>query len=225
MEWDTGNLRNLDISNIESMTQEEQMELVNTMLKQETGLDMETGMQALTTVDIVINIITLIFFVTFSIGLYKLSKKFGDKHSWLAFVPIVQFYTLIKTAGLPFWKGFWWVVWRGILAAILVMIILAAMGFVGYMLFQNSSNYGLMFTLWIIGYICVVLLASYITYYFLFKAMADRAGQSKKTAVLMTLFPFVMLWVVANRLGNNFAAIENSTSSGISQDTVSTNEL
>lgn len=212
MALNVGDLESLDLSGIESITEQEQIELANTMLKQQTWVDMETGAHILGGAGTILNIISLIFFVTFSVGLYKMSKKFGDKHSWLAFVPLIQFYTLIKTAWFTFWKGFWGVLWRGILAGILSLIIIALMGYVGYMLFQGSSNYGLMFTLWVIGYIWVVFLANYITYYFLFKSMADRAGQDNKTAVLMTLFPFVMLWIVAKRMGDNFSPATNNNS-------------
>lgn len=98
MALDVGGLENLDASSIESMTEEQQIELVNTLLKQETGIGLEAGMQIIGGVGIFFHILALICFITFSVGLYKLSKKFGDKHSWLAFVPLIQFYTLIKTA-------------------------------------------------------------------------------------------------------------------------------
>lgn len=56
---------------------------------------------------VVIYIIILLCYLLKSWGLYMISKKLWENHSWLAFVPLIQFYTHVKAAG----KSGLWVLW------------------------------------------------------------------------------------------------------------------
>ncbi len=212
--------------NLENLNQQDQTELVNTVLQNEMGIDIASGMQMLSGFTLALNIISIVFFITTALWLYKMSKKLGDKHSWLAFVPLIQLYTLIKTAGYSFWAGFWRLIAFGIWAFIVWVVFMWMVWFAGFALFTGSTHYGLIISLGILAYIMLIFLMTYITTYFLNAGMARRAGQSKKTAVLMTLFPWCMYLIVAKRMGNAPVPSQWEQSSvGTTQNSVYTEEL
>ncbi len=70
------------------------------------------NMQALNTTT---NSVSLVIFLMFSYWLYLIAKKLNEDYPWLAFVPLVQVYTLLKVAK----KWLIWILWF-ILAYILV---------------------------------------------------------------------------------------------------------
>lgn len=80
-----------------------QLELLKTQALQ-SNPDAEKWLNLAQNISLGINILYIIIFIVTSYGLYKLSKKLGDKYSWLAFIPLVQLYTYIKTAGYSFGK-------------------------------------------------------------------------------------------------------------------------
>lgn len=61
--------------------------------------------------------------------------------------------------------------------------------------------------------------------FFLYAGMARRAGQSNGTAILMTLFPWCMLWIVANRIQQHNPTEHAQSAAGITQDSVLNTEL
>lgn len=53
--------------------------------------------------DIIDIIIISIFVIPYLLGQYFLSKKLSISHSWIALVPMLNFYNLVKIAGLSNW--------------------------------------------------------------------------------------------------------------------------
>ncbi|MCP4522906.1 MAG: hypothetical protein GY828_01670 [Candidatus Gracilibacteria bacterium] len=51
-------------------------------------------------------LISVVFYITTSVGLYLINKKLGEKHAWIAFIPVIKIYSYIKASGIPFWKNF-----------------------------------------------------------------------------------------------------------------------
>jgi len=144
-----------------------------------------------------INVLYIIFFVTTAIGLYKIAKKLSLAYPWLAFVPLIQIYTLLKSAGYNFWKWllllFLYSIWGIIVFALSIsawtMIIASMNPTVSTAIISGAM-------LWIIAWLLFV----FIMTYFIYNWIAKRTGQGTWTAILMTLFPWCMLWIVANRM-------------------------
>ena len=53
--------------------------------------------------DIIDIIIISIFVIPYLLGQYFLSKKLSISYSWIALVPMLNFYNLVKIAGLSNW--------------------------------------------------------------------------------------------------------------------------
>lgn len=64
-------------------------------------------MQTLLYVWIVSNIISLIFYVLQSWGLYLINKKLWEEYAWLSWIPVVQVYSFVKAA----WRPTIWILW------------------------------------------------------------------------------------------------------------------
>lgn len=176
-----------------------ELEAVNQMMQQSIGVGMNEGVQILWYLGLWLNIVTLIVFITTAIGLYKLSKKLGDDHSWLAFVPLVQLYTFIKTAGYSFWKGILLLIAYGILAWIIAATIFIGSWMLTSTLPIGNSIIWLIVVAMVMG-VVVSLIAILIATFFLYAGMARRAWKSTGTAILMALFPWCMLWIVSNKI-------------------------
>lgn len=195
----------------------EQMEMLNEMMVQSVGTDIGTGLEGLGYISLGINVLYIIFFIASAIGLYKLSKKLGDKHSWLAFVPIIQLYTFIKTAGYSFWKGFLLLILYSILAMIGAIIFMLVFSSVVTSVMMSSGNIATMVITTMIMSFITGMLMTVAASLFLYLGMARRAGQSNGTAVLMAFFPWCMLWIVANRIQSGVQ--ETSTADEVVIDT------
>ena len=178
----------------------EQMEMLNEMMVQSVGTDMGGSLQLLGYLSVGINVLYVIFFITTAIGLYKLSKKLGDEHSWLAFIPVIQLYTFIKTAGYNFWKGFLLLVLFLVLAIIGGGILLTVLSAIIASMFMSTANLGTVMIISMLMWFLVGTLMMVAASLFLYLGMARRAWQSNGIAVLMAFFPWCMLWIVANRI-------------------------
>jgi len=87
-------------------------ERVQAMMEQATqGLeqDMPMGMNPmqfigiLQTVGVFVQVLNVVGWIFFSLCLFLVARKVGVAGPWLAFIPIVQVYTVIRTAGKPWW--------------------------------------------------------------------------------------------------------------------------
>lgn len=204
---------------------QENINAMNQMLEQSVGTDLNGGLQILWFLGLWLNILSLVFFVTTAIWLYKLSKKLGDKHSWLAFVPLIQLYTFIKTAWFTFWQWLIKLILHVIGALILTWIFMWVLWFLIFSTFGNSLTIGTILITMVLLYIPVYFLFIYVSTNFLFKGMADRAWESNTTATLMTLFPWCMLWIVAKRTPELWAWVPASINNWINQTSVENIEL
>ena len=41
-------------------------------------------------IGIILNVLSLIFYISQTTGLYLINKKLGEKHAWLSFIPLLQ---------------------------------------------------------------------------------------------------------------------------------------
>lgn len=144
-----------------------------------------------------LNILSIIFFITSAWGLYKISKNLWDKYPWLAFIPLVQIYTFIKTAGYTFWKGLINLIGRFILWFILFAVLMAAFWMI------VSSMWLSLIWMWIAS--AIMWFVWYIIMYififsFIYSWIAARTWESWITILWMMLFPWFMLIKVANRM-------------------------
>ena len=201
----------------------ENLEALNQVLEQSVWFDINTGLQWLTYLAIGINIVYLLVFILSAIGLYKLSKKLGDRHSWLAFVPLIQLYTYFKTAWYGFWKGLVLLIVNGILAFIVAAVLMMWLGPIFSSVIGSGDMASLMLTSILTTFFIMIIMVVVSTS-FLYFAMARRAGQTNTTAILMTLFPWCMLWIVANRISQKNSSIQPGTAN-ISGQSVSNAEL
>jgi len=195
-----GNITSTSNSNIQlnADINPEDLEALNQLFEQSVGTDINWSIQMLGFIWLWINIIYLLIFIFSAIGLYKLSKKLGDKHSWLAFIPLIQIYTLIKTAWYSFWKWFFMLIGFWFLAMILWWIATVWLWSLLTPLFWDSLLIRMYIA--IISWFILIMMMLLISTFFLYSWMAKRANQSGGTALLMALFPWCMLWIVANRI-------------------------
>lgn len=228
----------MDITNLDTMAEEnysgdqiqwdlnisqEQIEEINQMLEQSIWTDLQWWMEIVGYVSLGINIIYILLFIFTAIWLYKLSKKLWDRYSWLAFIPLIQVYTLIKTAGYSFWKWFFMLLGFSILAVILWGLVITWLTWTVLNTF-NSSIQGMMIGAIIIFFISLLIII-FVSTYFLYAWIARRSGQSWLTAVLMALFPWCMLWIVANRISEKNTQQEVKNFKNISQEDALVQEL
>lgn len=161
--------------------------------------DVEKWMEIIQVVTLGINILYIAVFIATSYGLYMLSKKLGDKYPWLAFIPLVQMYTYIKTAGYNFWKGLLFLLLYCILGFVCMWVVIAIFSVLlsGVYLSWNLrlALVGSFFS-GLVGGLTFV----FVALFFLYSGMAKRAGQSTGTALLMTFFPWCMLYIVSKRI-------------------------
>ncbi|MDA9128847.1 hypothetical protein N9J72_00010 [Candidatus Gracilibacteria bacterium] len=184
---------------------------INQALEQSVGVDLNSGLEIIGYVGFGINILYVLVYIFTAIGLYKLSKKLGDKYSWLAFVPVVQLYTLIKTSGYGFLKGILLLVVHIIIAMIISTIVI--MGLTPFLSgIYTGGNLTSIFIASIIVGLVSGLIIVFIATFFLYSGIAKRTDQSQGTAILMTLFPWCMLWIVANRIDDNSISTGNNES-------------
>jgi len=177
----------------------EDVEALNQVLEQSIWVDMNRGLEILWYVSLWINIVYLIIFIATAIGLYKLSKKLWDQHSWLAFVPIIQIYTLIKTAWYSFIKWFLLLILFWVIAILLGWVLITWLGTIILSFLESGSLYSIAIA-WIITSFVMLIFIIIASTFFLYAGIARRTWQGWGTALLMTLFPWCMLWIVANRI-------------------------
>ncbi len=58
----------------------------------ETNEMLNTWWQGIYAIGMLINIISLLFYISTAYWLYLINKKLWEKHAWLSFVPIIQIY-------------------------------------------------------------------------------------------------------------------------------------
>jgi hypothetical protein len=186
------------------------------MLEQSVGTDLNGWLEILWYLGFWLNFIYLIMFIATAIGLYKLSKKLWDTHSWLAFVPIIQLYTFIKTSGYGMIKWILLLILFFIIGLFLWAVVMMWMTTVIWSVFSWWNLISIAIMGMLTG-ILTWLIMSVTTTFFLYSWMAKRSHQSWGTALLMTLFPWCMLWIVANRIPENVnqTITEQSTNTSV----------
>ena len=203
---------------------EENFEAIDQMLQNNIWTDMNGGLEILWYINFWINVLYVALFIASAIWLYKLSKKLGDKHSWLAFIPLIQIYTYIKTAWYGFWKWLIMLILYSILALFISGIALVWL----VPLLSTLTSWGdtsSVIIVILVSTVFITLLMILIATFFLYAGMAKRAWQSKTTAILMALFPWCMLWKVANRVSQKPLTDHVSNVNTIEQTPVINTEL
>lgn len=203
---------------------QENIDAMNQMLEQSVGTDMNGSMEILWYINFGVNVLYIAMFIASAIWLYKLSKKLWDKHSWLAFIPLIQIYTYIKTAWYNFWKGLIMLVLYGILSIFLTGIALVGIAPL-LKVFATSGSTVSIIIVFLMSTLFITLLMILVATFFLYAGMARRAGQSWGTAILMALFPWCMLWIVANRTPQHLSGSHVMSPNTIEQTPVINTEL
>jgi len=142
-----------------------------------------------------LNILSIVFYISQTTGLYLINKKLGEKHAWLSFIPLLQIYNYFTASKKSF-------------VHYLVLPILAV--FIGAIL--------MFFTYWI------SLLIAYIYFFVmwvkLLHAISLRCGRWAWTTVWFLFVPFVMMPVVGYKLGKNTSQSDTMTEAKIPEEKV-----
>lgn len=87
----------------------------------------------------IINILSIILYISWAYWLYLINKKLGEKHAWLSFVPILQIYnyftasqkSFVKYLLIPFivmilWIILWWIISWVVTPILWVLVMIAS---------------------------------------------------------------------------------------------------
>lgn len=129
------------------------------------------------------NIISLVTFLLSAWGLYLINKKLGEKHPWLAFIPLIQVWTYFTASQKSFLKYFVYP-----LIAIFVGLIAS------------------IFTFWI----SMLLATVYFLYCWIvvLHGISKRTGRWAWSTVGLFFVSFIMLPVIGTKLQANNSPVE-----------------
>lgn len=140
-----------------------------------------------TLLDLLLNLYMVISFIWVSYGLFILARKMNIKHAWIGIIPIAQYYTMTKTAGVSFKKY--------ALYPILIIIALIIIWVIVVPLYWEKS--------WVLLAIMIAFIVAYI--YYLVRFINILSGISRKTwrgwwtTCGLFFVPFIMFPLVAHK--------------------------
>jgi len=145
----------------------------------------------------VINIFSIISYILISWGLYQISKKLLVKYAWLSFIPILNFYNIIKCA----WKSLWWILWIILIWILWMFIWWIVFWIITYLIMSWVIKIWILLSIifLIIWYIIMYLLIS-IWYIIVLNAISKRTWRGGWTTLGFIFVPYIMYPVVWYKL-------------------------
>jgi hypothetical protein len=173
-------------------------------------------------------IVFAVFYVPFVWWLYTINKKLGEKNPWLAFFPILQFYSIIKAS----WKSLWWILWT-ILISLWISIVLAVILFVIYSIFFMQLMYGwwmqildlfaehiiLSSILLILIYVLIIWLIN-TWYIIILHWISKRTNRWFWTTLWLFYIPFIMFPIIAYKLKDQSDLLKSNDLEKEKQETI-----
>lgn len=145
-------------------------------------------------IDMWLNIFTLLSFIWMWYGIYVLAKKMWVKHAWMWWVPLVQYYTLCKVAGVWFFKH--------MVLPFLILVWIALVALIIAWLWFIWSKWGVWLNIllsWmIVGFSYLgAYIFSIVRYFWILSPISKKTWRWGWTTAGLFFFPFIMFPVVA----------------------------
>lgn len=146
-------------------------------------------------IGIILNVLSLIFYISQTTGLYLINKKLGEKHAWLSFIPLLQIYNYFTASQKWSLHYFWLPIISMFVAGLLI-----------------TPTFGISL---IIAYIYVIIMFTRLLH-----AISIRCGRWVWTTIGFLFVPFIMMPVVGYKLKYNTQNTWSETLSKEKQETV-----
>ena len=141
--------------------------------------------------------IVVILYISISVGLYMLNKKLWIVNPWLAWVPLWQFYSIVKCS----WRSLWWI--------FLIFFMLLSYSFQWY--FFSYLYYEMHFWWIIYNILSIASTIAWIAYIIIMYDISKRVWKWIWTSIWFILIPFIMFPLVGYKL--NFKQVNTSKKS------------
>jgi hypothetical protein len=136
-------------------------------------------------------VVMVVFYLLMFYSLYKINKKLWEKHAWLSFIPLVQYYSFASAA----WKSLLYYIILPFLAYIISFVLMMILMFNGWML------------IWwlLVGLSYIYMIVMWVR---LNHGISKRCDRTWLTTLWLIFIPFIMLPVIAYTLKSKTSPIE-----------------
>jgi hypothetical protein len=136
-------------------------------------------------------LVMVIFYLLMFYSLYKINKKLWEKHAWLSFVPLLQYYSFASAA------------WKSLLYYIILPFLAYIVSFILMMILMFNGSLLIWWWLVILSYIYMIVMWIRLNH-----GISKRCNRTWLTTLWLVFIPFIMLPVIAYTLENKSSPIE-----------------
>lgn len=179
-----------------------------------------TGSSIFYMIGAILNILSLVIFISTSLGLYWINKKLWEKHAWLSFIPLIQIYSYVKASWIAFWKNFFKMILTIIISLFVLFILWSVLQFVIWsahastfwdsrsivtndMLVNDvteSTVSSVVSSLMVFLYMIAIYIPILLFFIKLYHWISKRCGRGAWTTVWFIFIPYIMFPVVGYKL-------------------------
>jgi len=159
-----------------------------------------------------INISSIISILVSGYWIYLINKKLWEKNAWLSFIPLLQYYSIVKASG----KSLWWLLWiiliwfAWVIAAIIIYIIFII--FINIVIWTNilmqNSNI-IILSVILFFFLIVIWVNSW--YIYILHCISKRIWKWKLVTLWLFLLPFIMFPIVWIKMDDKSSENKDST--------------
>lgn len=154
---------------------------------------------------IIILVIFSIFYIPFVWWLYTINKKLGEKHPWLSFLPILQYYNFAQAANKSL---LYYVVFP-------FLVIIITTSYIFYSLVTRSPSWSIIWTLTLISYLYFIIMWVKLNH-----GISKRCERWVWSTLWLLFIPFIMFPIVAYKLKVDTKNTWSETLNKEKQDTI-----
>ena len=132
--------------------------------------------------------VMLIVYLLMFYSLYKINKKLWEKHAWLSFIPLAQYYSFASAAG----KSLLYYIILPFISYIISFVLMISF------IFTSSTWTLISWGLMLLSYIYMIIMWIRLNHW-----ISKRCGRGGWTTLWLVVIPFIMLPIVAYKLKYN----------------------